>query len=297
MRMRSLTLFVALLGAGVAEAGEGATPLKIGAAASGPGTVTVFRALRHYLAKNGMPVEFVLYSNYDGLNEALAKKQVDLAWNTPLAHARFHLAHGSQTLVMRDVDVAYRVKVIARQDAGITRLEDLAGKAMVFGSCESADNTVLPVHFLKKAGVNFERVKLLSLHDAVDEVGNPCRSEHHVLAAVLAGRAQAGVISAGLWKHVQAHRPKDAARLREVWTSPPFSHCVFTARKDFPAATGKRFSRLMTAMDGKDALTERILKGEGCTRWVPAGQEAREGFTELLEALREPDALPAALRR
>src|SRR5262249_12970194 len=118
MRMWIVTLSAAaLLAPGPARGDDRATargdrepstnqPLKIGAVASGPGSVTIFRALRYYFARNRLPVEFVLYSNYDGLTQALLKKQVDVAWNSPLAHARFHLAAGeSQTLVMRDVDV------------------------------------------------------------------------------------------------------------------------------------------------------------------------------------------------
>src|SRR5262245_2647697 len=145
MGTRTLTLLVAalltssLVLAEEKKGSEGDRPatLKVGAVASGSGSVEVFRALRLYLARNKVPSEFVLYSTYDGLNEALAKGQVDLAWNTPLAHAKFHLQAGaSQTLVMRDVDVNFRVKLLARQDAGVSRLEDLAGKTMVFGSCD-----------------------------------------------------------------------------------------------------------------------------------------------------------------
>jgi phosphonate transport system substrate-binding protein len=272
--------------------------LKIGAVAYSPNSVTIFRAMRHYFMKNKTPVEFVLYSTYDGLNDALEKKQVDLAWNSPLGHAKFHLKAGdSQTLVMRDVDLNYRVKLVARKDAGISSLGDLPGKKMIFGSCDSADSTVLPVHFLKKDGVNFDKVKLVSLHDEVDEVGCPCHSQHHVLAAMLKGRGQAGVLSAELWKKLQTTRPDDAAKLKEVWTSPPFSHCVFTARKDFCPETGARFAKLMLAMDGKDPLTAEILKLEHCAKWVTAGREAREGYTDLLTALREKTGLPVSLRK
>ncbi len=128
-------------------------PLKIGAVAYAPKSVDVFRSLRYYFNKNGMPMEFVLYSNYDDLNEALSKRQVDLAWNSPLGHAKFHLAAGdSQAVVMRDVDRDYRVKLIVRKDANVATLKDLGDKTMIFGSCDSADCTVLPVYFLEKGG-------------------------------------------------------------------------------------------------------------------------------------------------
>lgn len=259
--------------------------LRIGAVAS-PDAVTVFRGMRHYLAQRGLPIHFVLYSNYDALVKALHAGHVDLAWNTPLAHARYHLLAGgqSQALVMRDVDCNYRIKLIVRKDAGISTLSDLHGKTMVFGSCDSAEATVLPVYFLRKEGVNFDRIRLLSLHNEVDQKGVPCHSEHHVLKALLEGRGQAGVISEGLWKHLVAQKPAEADQFKEIWTSTPFSHCVFTAGKDFDKQLGTRFTQLMLAMDGKDPVTAEVLRLEHCRQWVAGGQE---GFEPLLKALRE----------
>ncbi|HZT83174.1 MAG TPA: PhnD/SsuA/transferrin family substrate-binding protein [Gemmataceae bacterium] len=272
--------------------------LKIGAVAYAPKSVDVFRGLRYYFARSGMPIEFVLYSTYDGLNEALLKGQVDLAWNSPLGHAKFHLAAGdSQAVVMRDVDRNYRVKLIVRKDANVSTLDDLAGKTMVFGSCDSADCTVLPIHFLKKEGVNFDKVKVLSLHKEVDARGIPCHSAQHVWQALVDGRGQAGIIGADMWKNLQTYKPEQARQFKEIWTSPPFSHCVFTARKDFNKETAAKFTKLMLAMGGKDPVAAEILKLEHCSKWVPAGAEAQQGYGELLKALRQENALPAALRK
>lgn len=313
MRTSHVALVLAILFVGAVSAADKAPPkaapgdaadcgcdektLKVGAVAYGPSSVDAFRSLRYYLGKNGLPIEFVLYATYDGLGEALAKGHVDLAWNTPLAHARFHLAAGgSQTLVMRDVDRDYRVKLIVRKDAEVGALSDLAGKTMVFGSCESADCTVLPVYFLKKEGVDFDKVKILSLQKDVDETGTPCHSEQHVWQALLKGRGQAGVLGASLWKHLQANSPEQAGQFKEMWTSPPFTHCVFTARKDFPQDTAAKFSKLMLAMDAKSPAGAQVLKLEGCSKWIPAGAEAQAGFRDLFAAVKAQPSLPVSFR-
>jgi len=260
--------------------------LRLGGVAYSPDAVNVWRGIRVYFERNNVPVEFVLYSSYDGLIRALHDGQVDIAWNSPLAHARFDLLSGgkSQTLVMRDVDRGYRSKLIVRKDAGISTLADLTGKALVLGSRDSADNTVLPTYFLKKEGIDFGKIKVLSLHQEVDERGSPCCSEHHILQALKKGRGQAGIVSELLWKHLSSAKPDEVSQFKDIWTSPSFSHCVFTARQDFDTNLAANFTRLMLAMDGKDPVTAEVLRLEGAKRWV-AG--THEGFDDLLQALRE----------
>jgi len=267
--------------------------LKVGAVAYNSKAVDVFRGIKQYLAKNDLPIDYVLYSSYDGLVEALNKGHVDIAWNSPAAHARFHLLAGdSQVVAMRDVDVNHRVKLIVRKDAKVSSLDDLAGKTMVFGSCDAADCTILPVYHLKKEGVDFDKVKILSLHKEVDAKGVPCNSARHVWKALVDKRGQAGIIGASMWKSLQESQPEEAAQFKEIWTSPPASHCVFSARKDLDKATAQKFAKLMIAMDGKDEVTAEVLKLEHCSKWVPGGAEAQKGFGDLLEALKEQPTLP-----
>ena len=80
-------------------------------------------------------------------------------------------------------------------------------------------------------------------------------------------------------------RPDRVRGLNVIWVSPPFSHCVFTASKDFDKELAARFTRLMLAMDPGDPLAAEAMRLEGTRRWVPGSQE---GFQELLKALDEP---------
>jgi phosphonate transport system substrate-binding protein len=295
--LASLGALVLLLAASpMAAAGDGrgdvgtkqtrSTVVRIGAVAYAPSAVTIFEGVRRYLDRQGMPVDYVLYSNYDALVEALRKGDVDIAWNTPLAHAQYHRQAGnaSQALVMRDVDCNFRSVLVVRDDAKIRTLDDLAGKTLILGSHEAAEATVLPIHFLERQRVNLDRVKARSLDGHVDLRGNPCSSEVHVLAAVREGRGQAGIIGERLWKHLSQHEPDRVSGLKAIWVSPPFSHCVFTASKDFDNALAGRFTRLMLAMDPNDPLAGEAMRLEGTRKWVAGSQE---GFRELLKALDE----------
>jgi ABC-type phosphate/phosphonate transport system substrate-binding protein len=262
------------------------TAIRIGAVAYAPGAVTIFEGIRRYFGRNGLPVDYVLYSNYDALVEALHKGQVDVAWNTPLAHAKYEILAGntSKTLVMRDVDCGFRSKLIVRKDSGISSLSGLAGKTLVLGSRDAAEATVLPLHFLKGEGLDLGKVEVLELDKEVDLRGNPCSSEVHVLKALQDGRGQAGIIGERLWERLKKEQPGQVADMADVWTTPPFSHCVFTASKDFDEGLARRFTTLMVAMDPADPLTAEVMRLEGTKKWMVGSPD---GFQELLKALRD----------
>lgn len=267
-----------------AKPSKGRTTLRIGAVAYAPSSVTVFEGIRRYCGKNGLAVDYVLYSNYDALVEALHRGQVDVAWNTPLAHARFHRLAGnaSKTLVMRDVDCGFRSKLIVRKDAGVSAVSGLAGKTLVLGSRDAAEATVLPLHYLKGEGLDRAKVKVLNLDKEVDLKGNPCSSEVHVLKALKEGRGQAGIIGERLWERLKKEDPEQLRGLVDLWTSPPFSHCVFTAGKGLDEGTARKFTALMTAMDPADPDTAEVMRLEGTRKWVAGSPD---GFRDLLKAL------------
>src|SRR5262249_11429495 len=151
------------------------------------------------------------------------------------------------------------------------------GKKLVLGSSQAAEATVLPLYFLKNSGLDFRAIQMVSLDAEVDSQGNPCASPQHVLQALYDGRGDAGIITADLWNRV-----KDDRRLSLVWTSPPFSHCVFTAASNFDKDRASRFTQLMQAMDPSDSATKDVMRLEGTKKWLPG---SGDGFKDLVEAL------------
>jgi len=182
------------------------------------------------------------------------------------------------------VDCDCRVVLLVHKESGVRKPADLAGVRMVFGSRDAAEATLLPIHFLKQEGVDVGKLQVVSLAGEVDEKGNPCASEWHVFEALKKGRAQAGIVGERLWADLQKKQPAEAAKFTPVWTSPRFSHCVFTARKDFDRALGESFTRLMVEMDARDSLCQEVLKLEGAGKWVAGSQD---GFEVVFQALRE----------
>src|SRR6266436_207118 len=116
-----------------------ARTLLVGAVAYHPRVVTVWEGFRPYFAARGLDVDYVLYSNYERLVNALLDGQVDLGWNTNTAYvkAERRLAGGAQVLGMRDVDATYATVLVARVNDGLQGPADLAGHTLALGSRDS----------------------------------------------------------------------------------------------------------------------------------------------------------------
>ena len=61
--------------------------LRLGGAAS-PTYISVFRGLKTHFRRYGIELDWVLYADYDALVEAFVKREIDLAWNAPLAYVK-----------------------------------------------------------------------------------------------------------------------------------------------------------------------------------------------------------------
>src|SRR5918992_3406699 len=129
--------------------------LRIGGTAS-PAHITVFKGLKTHFQRQGIELDWVLYSSYDALVEAFATREIDLAWNGPISYVQItqRLNDPCRVVAMRDVDVNFTTEFFTRRDSGITSLEDLKGKRLALGSRGSAQAGLLPYHFLKQQGLD-----------------------------------------------------------------------------------------------------------------------------------------------
>ena len=126
--------------------------IKVGAVAYDAKVVPIWEGIRHYFRQRGIETDYVLFSNYDALVDALLSRTVDVAWNTNLAYVKVHRRTSGKcrALAMRDTDVGFTTKIIARAGSGIERIEDLKGKRVAFGSRDSGQAAILPAYFLGK---------------------------------------------------------------------------------------------------------------------------------------------------
>jgi phosphonate transport system substrate-binding protein len=260
---------------------NGKTELKIGAVAYAPKVVTIWEGIREYLGERGLRTEYVLYSSYPALVDALLAGHIDIAWNTPLAYLQAKERLGGQCLVlgMRDSDRGFSTVFIARADSSIHSLGDLKGTRFALGSRDSSHAAILPVHFLRGAGLDpDEDLKLVRFDTDIGKHGDTGTSEQEVVHAVMKGSAEAGAIGKATWDAFVANGSIDPRSLRIFWTSHGYSHCNFTARATLAASLAERFTKAIEAMDYNDPKWKQIMNLEGLTRWMPG---STEGYNEL----------------
>src|SRR5581483_5702762 len=227
-------------------------PILLGAVAYDAKVVPIWEGIRDHFRAQGVPLDFALFSNYERQVEELLARHIDVAWNTPLAHVRVQkrTEGRSLSLAMRDSDRDFRARLIVRKDAGIRGPGDLAGKTLAVGSRDSTQARILPLHFLKEAGCDLQRVTLLSFDTDLGKHGDTGTSELEVLAALADGRAQAGTVGDLIWVGEQAAGRVDARKLESVWTTPGFDHCMFDALPGFEGA--EPFKKALFAMKWDD---------------------------------------------
>lgn len=181
-------------------------PLLVGSVAYTPNVVTIWEGIRDYFAGGPAEMDFVLFSNYGRQVDALLDGTIDVAWNTNLAWVRTvaQTDGACRALAMRDTDTAFRTLFVTRAGTGLPGLAALRGRRLALGSRDSAQAAILPVHYLRQAGVGPEEVTLLRIDSDVGKHGDTGRSELDALRAVLEDRADAAAIGINTWQAIGA---------------------------------------------------------------------------------------------
>jgi ABC-type phosphate/phosphonate transport system substrate-binding protein len=263
----------------------------VGAVAYDPKVVTIWEGMRRYFHEEAqLPVEVVLFQSYETQVMALLAAsgdllpRIDIGWNTNLAFLQSDewSAHRCRPIAMRDTDLGWMTKIVAVTGGPVAKLADLKDRTLAIGSRDSGHAAILPVHFLEQQGlVEGRDYRSLRFNSDVGKHGDTGRSETEVVRAVLDGRAEAGAIGSPYWNTVRSERLMPEGALTEIWTSPPFNHCMFTARPDLDQALERQFADALSKMSYDNPSHRVVLEAEGLKRWVAP---RLDGYSSLREA-------------
>ncbi len=267
----------------------------VGAVAYDPKVVTIWEGMRRYFVEEAkFPVEIVLFQSYEAQVSALLAQpgaripRIDIGWNTNLAfvQAQFRSANACRPIAMRDTDIGWTTKIVAATGGPVATLGDLRDRTLALGSRDSGHAAILPVHFTRLEGLAADRdYRTLRFDTDVGKHGDTGTSETEVLRAVLDGRADAGAVGSPFWQSVQRERLVPAGALTEVWTSPPFNHCMFTARPDLDLSLQTAFAEALSHMDFDNPVHRPVLEAEGLRKWMPPQLDGYQSLREAADAL------------
>ena len=227
--------------------------------------------LMQYLEKElNVKVEFTPVSDYAAAVDALVNKKVDLAWFGGFTFVQASVRSGGKVLplVQREEDTKFR-SVFITSDPAIQSLADLKGKDVSFGSQSSTSGHLMPRSFVMQAGLNpdkdFRRVAFSGAHDAT-------------IAAVAAGKVQAGALNISVWEKFVAEKKVDTERVRVFYTTPPYFDYNWTVHADMPVAQREKLSRALLNLNRAESPGREILELQRATRFVPTRADNYKGI-------------------
>jgi phosphonate transport system substrate-binding protein len=224
-----------------------------------------------YLEKTlGMKVEFTPVTDYAAAVEALANKQVDLAWYGGFTFVQASVRSGGKVipLVQREEDEKFRSVFITSEPA-IKTLADLKGKTVSFGSQSSTSGHLMPRSFLLQANIDpdkdFKRVAYSGAHDAT-------------IAAVAAGKVEAGALNMSVWEKFVAEGKVDTTKVKVFYATPGYFDYNWTVHADMPVALREKLTKAFLALDKNTPEGKEILDLQRATRFVATKADNYKGI-------------------
>lgn len=161
------------------------------------------------------------------------------------------------------------------RDSPLRQPTDLKGKAVAYPAPTALAACMLPQWFLHQHGVDVNR----------DIENRYVGSQESAIQNALTGEVAAAATWPPPWRAFQKDHPEEAARLRQIWQTPPLLNNSVMVRDDLPAATRDRVRDLLlnlhTSADGR-----ALLEGMETARFHPADDASYEpvrGFVARFE--------------
>lgn len=264
---------------------SGPRPLRVGAVAYDSKVVTIWEGFKAYFERRGVPIDYILYSNYDAQVEANLAGEVEVAWNSPLAWVKSQFVSRGEcrAIAMRDSDRDLTTKFLARKDSNVTSLADLKGKTVAVGASDSPQATLIPLSMLADAGVVPGKDCRVLYHNVmVGKHGDHVGGERDAARALAAGNADTACVLDGNYPVFINEGTLDPGTTRVLASTPPFDHCNFTVRADLPEERSKPFIEVLLGMSFQDPEVRTLMELEGLKQWLPA---RTSGYVQLERAV------------
>ncbi|CAM8648192.1 PhnD ABC-type phosphate/phosphonate transport system, periplasmic component [Burkholderiales bacterium] len=240
--------------------------------------VRKLKPLADYLSREtGMKVIFTPVNDYPAAVEALVNKKIDLVWlgGSTFVQAKIRSKNTVVPLLQRQEDTDFKSVFITRVGSGITKLQDLKGKTVSFGSPSSTSGHLMPRKFLMEVGLeperDFRRIAYSKAHDAA-------------IAAVASGQVDAAAIDITVWQKFVSEQLVDTTKVAVFHTTPGFYNYNWTVHQDMPKALQEKIVSAFLKLSPSTPEGQEILKLNRATRYIRTEAKNYDGIEAAARA-------------
>lgn len=182
--------------------------------------------LADYLAqKTGVPIEAVITSDFSQYEKRLKSGSIQMGYENPYVYTLVSGTHEAVAMAEKGKDRdKFRGIIIARQDSGISELEDLRGKTIGIVGFTSAGGYLSQKLSLSEIGIDVANECTVS--EAVDN------KQENVILSVYTGEVDAGFIRESALHQVDNYIP--AAQIKVVAASAWLPNWAFSVDRGLP---------------------------------------------------------------
>ena len=256
------SLGTALLLTGTALAAQAQSVLRV---AMAPETTPAeqaarFEPLGQFLeTRFKMRVKWVPVASEAFAVRALLNREADLVWLNGLSYVQAVVRAGDRVvpLVQREEDQKARSVFITKASSSIKKLPDLKGRTLSLGPSASTADNLMPRSALIAA----------KLRPDADLTAVPAANAAAVVAAVVAGQAEAGALGLAAWERLVADKQVDPAAVKVFFTTPVYTDHTWAVLADLPEGSRKAITGGMLVLEAVKGGRE-ILKAQRAHRYT-----------------------------
>lgn len=190
---------------------------------------------------------------------ALLNREADLVWLNGLSYVQASLRAKDRVvpLVQREEDQKARSVFITKASSSIKKLPDLKGRTLSLGPSASTAENLMPRSALIAA----------KLRPDADLTAVPAANAPAVVAAVVAGQAEAGALGLAAWERLVADKQVDPAAVKVFFTTPVYTDHTWAVLTDMPEGSRKTIAGGMLVLEAVKGGRE-ILKAQRAHRFT-----------------------------
>ncbi|OYD09184.1 phosphonate ABC transporter substrate-binding protein [Paludifilum halophilum] len=218
------------------------------------------------------PVAIKIYSDYQGVVEAMKYKKMDMAFFGPLTFVQAREETGIKAVVTQLIDGKpyYHSYIIVPEDSPLDSIDDLAknsGKVdFAFGDINSTSGSLIPGIALKKEGVfqdqehhRFKGVTYTGSHDIT-------------ALSIQNKKYDAGAIDSAIYEQLVEDGKVDDSKVKVIWKSDRLFQYPWAVRRDIDDQTVKKLRKAFLSIKDPEILS--VFGANGFTKAENADYEA-----------------------